>query len=1437
MFIVVNSFPKSVHAYNYVSISEIKQVVYSNSKKITTSVTSYVNQRGVFNNLKNISLSFLWVKFLHDNTAGITFTEEELNYYYSTSVKKVNAFNSEENNSGDYLKLKLPEPPSNYNSSYFNTLMKSISEYLNKYYSNLKSEYDKLPDENAKVKYLDDLKLTISSSYEILLRLSQDYNYMKTLTISQNSPINLDTELSTISGLLNNGDYKFIYDVAIAQIEKGVNIGGEIELTDSESWIGKFTALDENGTSMNQVNKSYLAILAASSVYKPFQSKVGDEDFIKALSHIVGDNEDIIKAYKELSSLRKPLYLTEYKSKFSWFSSRISPKDLGTGERATLGLLIDRVQGKSSGALVSVVGSFELSEDSDTYVASKKNQVGLATNTGNAGQLVDLDKVTVKDGDEEDSEEEKEDDSKDEKKDDDSKDKSDKDKSNKSSSIDKEGVLSEEALTATVSNTSLFTSPYMVFSKEGLYGDNMILLTNILSDENVGDKIKDNSFYNQILYVNPFGDIVTSDGTVIIPASSNATYYNLDDSVLYNPFTDAFMSNYPNISSMSDFQVSSKDVGKFAVYVNELEIQFIKNIEERYQVTSDKIPSLTAMRIKGEDKAGNAFLFGGDINPIDTGIYDPATGEKYNVFSPVQKKFGFLKSGMASGDSYIYSIDTNTITTESISVALYPYTNASGEELELRNKFIAQCFYASLVVKGDGSEDEYQDNGRLDSKFLLELLTEQISGKKSVIGFEKSVQNELDISGNGNWFLAKIISFFKWISNNVIDLFGSAPGMLGLRSATQDVLMGKFLFYSMKALPYLSIILIIVMLSYYAKNRLNFAYSVFGSALGVLGLFVLIYLAPKHLADITNFLPNNGSNQLAFDSLILRQEVLREKTTVEASYSDFGKFGLAESSVTLYAFTDEQLEEVCKTYEQNLELIMSGSSFVIDEDSGLFVQGSKLKISLDKILNTISINTKSNKDSTVIYYTLDKVENVKSVINYYTPFNVIADGLIKKLNSLSKVYLLNRDQIRYSNNTVKDSFFMRSYIKSPVFVSPLDFKQADDEMDDNTLALLEAYFKDEELGNTDWLGLMDSISSYIDSGLAYKTLWYQTMEQNHYFDEEVKNTLWANLITYVNENTKEFLIKNLDKLDYISDETLVEVTSLYATMLFNTQVSQFYNKLYPERLNYEELSVVDTLRPIITKEYNKFSNQSRDLVDYIYYEYGFFGNMALAIIVLLQGITSLILTYAIFIMYLLLILFVLIRFVIRKLEIRDAIFGFLKLYLILVGVYYVNVLGLQILNNFDSSGLTLFFCLLLSTIVCGMSSSVVLYTITGFATLDFSNGNIAKGYLKALDKLTLGVISGLFQALSSKFKNMNVSSMRVGNDRSSLDRNVSAFEMSQYKYEDSSRVDDYIRRRYDSYKDVNSSEDFYDKPRKFGRASRMKQRVEIDIEDDGDFLA
>lgn len=1471
LIFLVNSFPSSVSARTFLNSAEVKQVVYANMTKITNRVTTYTNQRGVFNNLRNIMISSLWVKFINENTE-VEFSKDELEYYQNTLMTKVKDFNATAEDGRDYIKVQLPEVTEAYSSGYFKSLVDTVSTYLNTYYSKLKSEYDALEDENAKSKYLTDLNLTILSSYEILVRTSQDYDYMKSLTTNQSSPVNFDGEIIPLSNLLINADYKFIYDQAISQIEKGVNVGGEIKLTDADDIIGKFTAVDDSGQALNKVNEAYLAIIASSSIYKPFDSKVGNDDFTNVLNYLTDNDQEVLDAYNSICLLKKPLYYVDYKGySDNNYPTRDNTNLLGTASRATLGKVIELTRGKTEGALVSIKGKFEISEDSDTYVASQKNNIGNVTNNGNVGDYIDLNNQNNSNSGNNSDEESNGNNSNNSNGNNNSNNSGNTNGNNSGNTngnnsnnsgngnnsgnsnvnnnsntnsnssgekleyVDNTGKEKEVELSETIADTSSYTSPYLTFSRYGMSGINFILMNNIFSEGNSLIDLDDNAFYNKSLYITPFGDIVTSDNTVIIPASANSTLYTQSSNLVYNPFTDAFMDNYPTIFSIKDFQVSSKDVGKVAIYVGDKDLDAIESIKEKYLVDSSSLPDIDAFEIKGENKIGKTFFLNNDtINPIDTGIFDPLTGEKYNVFQPVKKEFGFWKKGMILSDPNLYSINTNIISTESLSVPLYPYTNATGNEKFLRNRFIAQSFYASLVTQNDGSDDG-GDNGRFDTKFLKEMLTELINGKSSVIGYEKGVYNEQALAGNDGSIFSVVSNFFKWISDNIIELFGAAPGVLGLRSATQDVFMGRFLYYSMKALPFLSIILVLVMLSLYARNRFNIIYSIFGTTMGVLGLFILIYLAPKYLADITNFLPNNGSNRLAFDSLLLRQEVLREKTTVEASYSDFGKFGLAESSVTLYSFKDDQLEDVCKDYGQDLESIMSGGSFVIDEDSGLFVQGSKLKISLDKILNGISITTKSNTDSNVTVFELQREEYVKSVLNYYIPYDVIIDGLIGKLNNLSKVYLLTRNQLPYPNNIRKDAFFMDSYVRSPIFVSPRDPKEADKDMSDDTLQLLEAYFmKQKELGNEDWLGLYDSLSKYIHDGGVRSTLWYQTMEQNHYFDEQHGSKLIANLIGYVNNNTKEFLLKNIDKLPYISDETLVEVTSLYATMLFNTQVSQFGNKLYPERINYEELSVVDTLRPIFTKDYNKFSEKSRDLVQYVYSEYGFLGNLSLALTVLTQGITSLILTYAIFIMYLLLILFILIRLVIKKDSMRDAVFGFLKLYSVLVGVYFVNVLGLQILNKFDSSALSLFFALILSSIVCGMSTSVVFYTITGFANLDFSNGNAFKGILKGLDKMSFGLLSGAFKSTTGKIEKLFSKSLDVASQRNSLDRNVNNIDIAYSRYEDSSRVDDYIKGRYSQY---DSTDDFYNRSHhRYGRAERMKRRVEIDIEDDGDFL-
>lgn len=1460
---LTNSFPIKVNAVNIYSEVELKQIAYSNINKITKRVTGYSTQKSVFNNLRNIMISALWVQFMYtndsaDQTKKVNFSEDELKFYYTSFKSKIDDFNEGAKDGKDYIKAVLPTAPDTFSKDYFTTITNYITSYMNSYFSKVKAEYDSKKD-SEKEKYLQDNTLTILGGYEVLLRTSQEYDFMKSVSITENSLVNFDEQVAMISSLMSNPDFQFAYEVAIKQIEKGVNVGSAIELTNRDDLIGKFTEQGEDGQLTNKVNKAYLAVIASSAIYKPMESRLGEDEFIESLKFLVGENSDIIQAYSDVAYYKKPLYYVDYNINYSEGELKRDPKYFkSNAKRATLGTLVELIREKKDGALITMKGTFEPSTEDSVYVSSQKNNVGLADNGDNVGDYVDpntgetLGQSTEKE-DKENKEAgadnsnipntNKEDEKKDDKKKDDAKVEN---KSNGANSTEKlydatQGNK-EVALGNEISDTTFFTEPFLMFSKSGLPGINFLMLNNIFAESNGKVNIDDTKIYNTSLYINPFGDIVTSDNLVVVPASANATYYSLDPTIIYNPFTDTFMDNYPSIASSKKFKISSKDEGKLILGIPEGRMSDIDKLKERYSIRYDSLNDITAYYVKGEnDSSGLRSVFRNDINPIDVGIYDPVSGEKYNVFSPQPKEFNWYNftGKLNQKNNNFYTIDTNILTSSGVTVPLYPYTNATGEEAKVRNRFIVQSFYSGLVMDSEGAEGN-SDNGRFDTQYMKYVLTEALNGKISVVGYEKGIYNDLANTRNSSKF-AWLVDVFTWVSDNIVKLFGSAPGTLGLRPATQDGLMGRLLYYSMTAFPFLALILIVVMMALYTKDRLNILASIAYTGVCVAGLYILIYLAPKYLADITNFLPNNGSNKLAFDSLLLRQEVFTEKNNIQATYSNFGKFGFAESSITLYALTDEQLEEICKLYGQEVQTIMSGGSFVIDENSGLFVQGYKIKMSLDKFLDGISVEVKIDNKSNVGIYQLEKKEYVESVMNYYTPYSVIMDGLIEKLNKLSKVYLLSRNQLPYPNGVRKDAFFMDSYVSSPIFTSPTDPKNDDPEMSDDTLRLLSQYFGEgDEIDNIDFLGLTESLGKYLttEGSGAQDTLWYQTMEQNAYFSEQAGNKLMSNLILYVNQNTKEWLLDNIDKLKYISDETLIETTSLYATMLFNTQVSQFYNKMYPERINYEELSVIDTLRPILTKDYNRFSSVSRDLVEYVYYEYGFFGNLALGMIVLMQGITSLILTYAIFIMYMLLILFILIRLIIKRESVKSAIMGFAKLYSVLVGVYYVNVLFMQLLNNFDSSGITLFFALLLSTVVSGMSTSVVFYTITGFSTLDFANERSFKGLFKVLDKMSFGMLQGAVDAVSSRVGSIMSNSFSTRDRSDAINKKVSLMDLQYSRYADSAAIDNYINDRYSQYEGVETTEDFYRrKDFKFRRANRMKRIIEIDVEDDGDFLA
>ena len=152
----------------------------------------------------------------------------------------------------------------------------------------------------------------------------------------------------------------------------------------SKTAIENFTdAVYNNGELQVPVTPSlsgaYLAILACSTVYDPFRSYVGSEEFLSALSYLASNEtqgSELVTLYNENKNYRKPLYFRELDEEGA---------PVGIAEILTLETFLDKIETGSSIALVTIQGSFELDTDSQTWIySSEKSVVGSDSDTADA---------------------------------------------------------------------------------------------------------------------------------------------------------------------------------------------------------------------------------------------------------------------------------------------------------------------------------------------------------------------------------------------------------------------------------------------------------------------------------------------------------------------------------------------------------------------------------------------------------------------------------------------------------------------------------------------------------------------------------------------------------------------------------------------------------------------------------------------------------------------------------------------------------------------------------------------------------------------------------------------------------------------------------------------------------------------------------------------
>lgn len=173
---------------------------------------------------------------------------------------------------------------------------------------------------------------------------------------------------------------------------------------------------------------------------------------------------------------------------------------------------------------------------------------------------------------------------------------------------------------------------------------------------------------------------------------------------------------------------------------------------------------------------------------------------------------------------------------------------------------------------------------------------------------------------------------------------------------------------------------------------------------------------------------------------------------------------------------------------------------------------------------------------------------------------------------------------------------------------------------------LEAYL-DVIMGGDarDWLGLNKVLlyendqnifsPEYHDAIRASK--WFPKQENSadpEYYEKEILPRIYK-----VNDNTKKFILKNLNEISLsISDESLVKIISLYASMEFNRQFDSLVSgKLWAKNIEMEGISNQSVLRTLFIPGRDLYKGVNANLVRYLAENTSGFGLVSMLIYIVL----------------------------------------------------------------------------------------------------------------------------------------------------------------------------------------------------------------------------
>lgn len=356
------------------------------------------------------------------------------------------------------------------------------------------------------------------------------YSELKTIKDKEESSASVVGEASDVIEI----DVNFLFE-QIANVERNADALS----TDfgASGWIP--TSVDNSF-----MKKCYYMMVASTAVYRPFQSKVGDSDYLASVINLAGSSQAEVaqELVENVAYYKKPLYYIQTETamlndKRNTLKEEKSDSTLSiygfdgeiNGEVKSLNLkdLLDMVDTGTNIEVVMANGALDFKEGSANFVYSHPAVVD--------GEIVvnSLEEDPV---------------------------------------VRSEEMINEDGEVVLVGDVGYTTPVLRVGSASGVYSQTSMLFENITNSlRGIGA----DEYEEELLFMDAIGNVTLSDGTVILPAVANPSLLNhSSDKTYYNPMTAAFMNSYPQIVE-SDAGILNlaglSEKGKYAAFYKSYE--------------------------------------------------------------------------------------------------------------------------------------------------------------------------------------------------------------------------------------------------------------------------------------------------------------------------------------------------------------------------------------------------------------------------------------------------------------------------------------------------------------------------------------------------------------------------------------------------------------------------------------------------------------------------------------------------------------------------------------------------------------------------------------------------------------------------------------------------------------------------------------------------